>query len=191
LPAEGSNPRTERPALGGLVAAFVASGLLLADVLVGSAWLRKVGSTPRVMLDVLPFENLSGHPRHQVLSDGLTEGTTTALARLRPDRLGVTARTSANVYKKSPKAVGEIGRELGVEHLVEGSVRRQADRLRVTAQLVRVRDQTHLWAESYDRAAADTLALQDDVAHRVVAALVGRLLADPAPAPPASSPQPK
>ncbi len=189
-PSEIADRRTESPAKPGRVAVF-AGGILLLVLALGIAVARRPPvSPPRVMLTVLPFENLSGDPAQEFLSDGLTEELTTELARLRPERLGVIARTSANVYKKSPKTVDEIGRELGVEYLVEGSVRRDGDRLRVAAQLVRTKDQTHVWAESYDRPAADTLALQADVARRVVAALEGRLLSDPAAGPRASVPKP-
>jgi TolB-like protein/DNA-binding winged helix-turn-helix (wHTH) protein/Tfp pilus assembly protein PilF len=170
----------------------LAAGLVLVVAIAALVWFRPRAAPPptRVMLAVLPFENLSGDPAQEFLSDGLTEELTTELARLRPERLAVIARTSANVYKKSAKPVDEIGRELGVDYLVEGSVRRDGDRLRVAAQLVRAKDQTHLWAESYDRPAADTLALQDDVARRVVAALEGRLLADRAAGSRPSVPKP-
>jgi TolB-like protein/DNA-binding winged helix-turn-helix (wHTH) protein/Tfp pilus assembly protein PilF len=190
-PSEPPRPRTESRARPGRMTILVAAALLLV-VVVGAALARRPAVPPpaRVMLVVLPFENLSGDPAQEFLSDGLTEELTTALARLRPERLAVIARTSANVYKKTGKAVDEIGRELGVDYLVEGSVRREGDRLRVAAQLVRATDQTHLWAESYDRPAADTLALQDDVARRVVAALEGRLLAEPAAGSRASLPKP-
>ncbi len=137
----------------------------------------------RAMLAVLPFENLSPDPSHEFFSDGLTEEMITQLARLQPERLGVIARTSANVYKKAAKPVDEIGRELGVDYVIEGSVRREGDRLKVTAQLIRVKDQTHLWAESYERRLADSLAIQDDLARRIVGALQQRLLT-PTPAVP-------
>jgi TolB-like protein/DNA-binding winged helix-turn-helix (wHTH) protein/Tfp pilus assembly protein PilF len=177
-PSDRPRPRAESPTKPGRTPRIFAVALFVVVVLGLALARRPAGSPSRVMLAVLPFENLSGDPAQEFLSDGLTEEMTTQLARLRPERLGVIARTSANVYKKTAKAVDAIGRELGVEYLLEGSVRRESDRIRVTAQLVRTADQTHLWAESYDRPVADTLALQDDVAHRVVAALEGRLLAE-------------
>ena len=124
-------------------------------------------SAGRMMLVVLPFENLSGGEKHDYFSEGLTEEMITQLARLSPDLLGVIARTSAMQYKSTNKSVQQIGRELGVSHLLEGSVRRAADRVRITAQLVRVSDETHLWAEGYERSLHDILALQGEVARAI------------------------
>jgi len=104
----------------------------------------------REMLAVLPFQNLSNDPAQEYFSDGLTEETITDLGQLSPAQLGVIARTSAMVYKHSDKTVSEIGRELGVDYILEGSVRREDGRARISAQLIRVNDQTHLWAQSYD-----------------------------------------
>src|SRR5215469_1008807 len=105
----------------------------------------------RIMLAVLPFENLSGDPAQEYLSDGLTEETIMRLGQMSPHRLGVIARTSSMTYKQTDKSVVQIGQELGVDYVVEGSVRREGDHVRITAQLIRVRDQIHLWAENYDR----------------------------------------
>jgi TolB-like protein/Flp pilus assembly protein TadD len=124
-------------------------------------------SAGRIMLVVLPFENLSGGEKHDYFSEGLTEEMITRLARLNPDRLGVIARTSAMQFKSTNKSVQQIGRELGVSHLLEGSVRRAVDRVRITAQLIRVSDETHLWAESYERGLQDILALQGEVARSI------------------------
>jgi TolB-like protein/tetratricopeptide (TPR) repeat protein len=121
----------------------------------------------RVMLVVLPFQNLSGDPEQEYLSDGLTEEVIAQLGRLNPERLGVIARTSAMRYKHTDKSIDMIGRELAVSHALEGSVRRVGNRVRVTAQLIQVADQTHLWAETFELAVADVLALQADVAHAV------------------------
>jgi len=131
---------------------------------------------PRVMLAVLPFESLSPGKDPRYFSDGLTEETITRLARLEPERLGVIARTSTSVYRNAVKSVEEVGRELGVDYVLEGSVRHAGERLRVTAQLIQVRDQSHLWAESYERRGADALDVQDEVARRIVAVLEARLL---------------
>jgi TolB-like protein/DNA-binding winged helix-turn-helix (wHTH) protein/tetratricopeptide (TPR) repeat protein len=170
-----------------MVGTAAAGAAILALVLGGLAVFRPASAPPappRAMLAVLPFENLSPDPAQEFFSDGLTEEMITQLARLRPDRLGVIARTSANVYKKALKPVAQIGRELGVDYVVEGSVRREGDRLKVTAQLVQVKDQTHLWADSYERRVADSLAIQDDVARRIVGALQDRLLTDASSVPP-------
>jgi TolB-like protein/Tfp pilus assembly protein PilF len=121
----------------------------------------------RVMLAVLPFENLGRGDKHDYFIDGLTEEMITQLARLSPERLGVIARTSAMRYKSTTKPVQQIGHELGVSHLLEGSVRRAGDRARITAQLIRVSDETHMWAESYERNLRDILVLQVDVARAI------------------------
>lgn len=124
-------------------------------------------SADRFRLVVLPFENLSGRRKHDYFSDGLTEEMITQLARLNPQRLGVIARTSAMQYRSTPKTIEQIGRELQVSHVLEGSVRRAGNRVRVTAQLVQVSDQTHLWAESYERGLRDILRVQTDVARAI------------------------
>lgn len=121
----------------------------------------------RTMLAVLPFENLTGDPNQEYFSDGLTEEMITQLGRLDPRQLGVIARTSAMSYKHSAKAVDQIGRELGVNYILEGSARREGGRLRVTAQLIQVRDQTHVWAAEYDREMQSVLQVQSEVASAI------------------------
>ncbi len=128
------------------------------------------------MLVVLPFENLGGDPEQEFFAEGLTEELISHLGQLNPKRLGVIARTSAIQYKGTRKTIGEIARELNVEYVLEGSVRRQEKNVRVTAQLIGAQDQTHLWAASYDRELHDILAVQHDVAHHVVKALTPELL---------------
>lgn len=119
-------------------------------------------------LTVLPFDNLSGDPDQEYFSDGMTEELITELACLAPGRLDVIARTSAMCYKGSRKGVTRIGRELDVGYVVEGSVRREGKRVRISAQLIRVDDQTHLWAKSYDGELRDALQLQRDIAQAIV-----------------------
>lgn len=121
----------------------------------------------RVMLVVLPFENLSGGEKHDYFSEGLTEEMISQLARLNPERLGVIARTSAMQYRSTTKSIQQIGRELGVSHVLEGSVRRVGKRVRITAQLIRVSDETHLWAETYERNLGDILKIQSEVSQAV------------------------
>jgi TolB-like protein/Tfp pilus assembly protein PilF len=121
----------------------------------------------KIMLAVLPFENMSGQKRQEYFSDGLTEEMITQLGRMNPDRLGVIARTSAMRYKNATKTADQIGQELHVSHILEGSVRRASGRVRIAAQLIQVSDQTHLWAESYERGVTDILALQSDVAQAI------------------------
>ena len=125
------------------------------------------GGVDRVMLVVLPFENLTAGEKYDYFSEGLTEELITQLARLSPQRLGVIARTSAMQFKSTTKGIAQIGSALGVEFALEGSVRRERDRVRITAQLIRVRDESHLWAESYERALHDVLQVQAEVARAV------------------------
>lgn len=122
---------------------------------------------PRAMLAVLPLENLSVDPRQEYLADGLTEEIITQLARLSPRRLGVIARTSAMRYKRTSKGIDQIGRELRVDYVVEGSVRRSGNRVRITAQLIRVSDQTHVCAHAYERQLEDVLQLQSELASAI------------------------
>src|SRR5262249_32329383 len=122
---------------------------------------------PRIMLAVLPFQNLTGDPAQEYFGDGLTEELIAQLGRLHPENLGVISRTSVMGYKHGDKRLDQIGRELSVQYVLEGSLRKSAARLRLTVQLVRVEDQAHLWAENYDRRVQDILAVQDDVARAV------------------------
>lgn len=124
-------------------------------------------ASQRVMLAVLPFENLSGAKDHDYLGDAFTEEMITQLARVNPERFGVIARTTSMKYKGRNKDVAQVGKELGVDYVLEGSVRREGNQLRITAQLIRVADQTHLWAESFDREAENLLRVQDDVSEAV------------------------
>ena len=118
----------------------------------------------RDMLLVLPFENLATGDKYDYFSDGLTEEMITELARLSPEHLGVIARTSAMQFKSTTKTIGQIGNDLDVSHVLEGSVRRAGERVRITAQLIRVSDETHLWAQSYERGLHDVLEVQAEVA---------------------------
>ena len=121
----------------------------------------------RAMLAVLPFENLSATRRHDYWSDGLTEEMIAQLSRLNPERLGVIARTSSMMFKGTRKRVGEIGRELRVHYVLLGSVRRGRGRVRIAAQLIKINDETQIWAEHYERKAGDVLRLQREVAEAI------------------------
>lgn len=133
---------------------------------------------PEVMLAILPFENLSGDPAQEYFSDGLTEETIMRLGQMAPDRLGVIARTSSMAYKRTDKSVRRIGEELGVDYILEGSVRREANRVRVTAQLIRVQDQIHLWAENFDRSPHSILDIHGDVGAAIAAQVKLKLIAN-------------
>ena len=127
------------------------------------------GSAIRRSIAVLPFINMSSDQDQEWFADGLTEEILNALARM-PDLL-VAARTSSFNFKGSTAPIQEIARALGVAHVLEGSVRRGADRLRVTAQLIRADDGFHLWSETYDRSSDDVIAIQEDVAIAIANAL--------------------
>ena len=130
----------------------------------------------RIMLAVLPFDNLSGDSNQEYFSDGLTDEMISQLGRWQPRRLGVIARTSAIHYKGSKERIDQIGHELGVAYILEGSVRRDGGRVRITAELIHVADQTPLWAETYERDSADVFAVQSEVASRITQSLALELL---------------
>jgi len=150
----------------------LAVGLVLTIALAFAAYIgwRRVISTPNrdhLMLAVLPFENLSGDPNEDYFSDGLTEELISQLGALSPDQLGVIARTSSMSYKRTSKSAQQIAAELGVDYVLESSVRRDGDQLRVTVQLIRASDQVHVWAQSYDRHISHSIAAQEEVAKAV------------------------
>lgn len=132
-----------------------------------------VPPTDRPSIAVLPFENMSGDPDQSYLADGIVEDIITALARF--PSLFVIARNSSFTYKGRPVDVRQVGRELGVRYVLEGSVRRSEARLRISAQLLQADTGMHVWAERYDGTLADVFALQDEIAASVVGALVPNL----------------
>jgi TolB-like protein/tRNA A-37 threonylcarbamoyl transferase component Bud32/Tfp pilus assembly protein PilF len=127
-------------------------------------------------LAVLPFENLTGDPEQEFLSDGMTQEMISQLSSLHPARMGVIARTSVMRYKKSGVPIDQIGRELGVAYVLEGTARREGERVRISAELIQVRDQTQLWSKTYEREATGFLAMQSDIARKVADALALKLL---------------
>jgi len=127
-------------------------------------------------LAVLPFENLTGDPEQEFLSDGMTQEMISQLSSLHPARMGVIARTSVMRYKKSGVPIDQIGRELDVAFVLEGTARREGERVRISAELIQVRDQTQLWSKTYEREATGFLAMQSDIARKVVDALALKLL---------------
>jgi len=129
-----------------------------------------------IKLAVLPFKNLTGDSQQEYFSDGLTQEINTQLGSLNPQILSVVGNTSVGRYKKTNTPIDRIGRELGVEYVLEGGAQREGTRVRITAELIKVRDQTQLWAESFDREMSGIMALQDDVAQKVAGALAVKLL---------------
>lgn len=122
---------------------------------------------------VLPFSNMSGDPEQEFFADGLTEDILTELSRRR--ELFVISRTSSFVYKGQAGHLREIAQKLGARYLVEGSVRKAGDRVRISVQLIDTASDTHIWAERYDRKLDDIFALQDEITSSIVATLPGRL----------------
>jgi TolB-like protein len=121
----------------------------------------------KIMLAVMPFQNLTGDPNKEYLADGLTEETISHLGRLNPEQLGVIARTSVMGYKQKSERLDQVGRELSVQYVLESSLRESGSHLRITAQLIQLKDQTHLWSQDYDYQAQDILNVQEDVAKAV------------------------
>jgi TolB-like protein len=132
---------------------------------------RQASLSPKgaISVVVLPFSNMSGDASQEFFSDGMTEEITAALAKV-PD-LRVVARTSAFEFKGKNVEIGKIGEQLHATHLIEGSVRKAGNRVRITAQLIRADDGTHIWAENYDRELTDVFAIQEDIARAITASL--------------------
>ncbi|MDF2766493.1 MAG: adenylate class-3/4/guanylyl cyclase [Rhodospirillales bacterium] len=142
-----------------------------------SAPISAAGAPPKKTgIVVLPFTNMSGEAEQDYFSDGITEDITTSLSKL--SQLLVIARNSAFTYKGRAVKVQQVGAELGVQYVVEGSIRRAGDRVRITAQLIDAGTGGHLWADRYDRDLTDIFALQDEVTREIVAALAVKLTAD-------------
>ena len=153
---------------------LAAAALILAAAFGSALWLSsRTPSDPvqdRSMLAVLPFNSIGGGSTEDYLADGLTEEVILQLGRL-SSNLGVIARTSVMPYKTSDSGIRDIGEELGVDYILEGSVRQESDQLRITIQLIQVDLQTPLWAESYDRTLENVFTVQRDVAERAAASL--------------------
>ena len=130
----------------------------------------------RVSMVVLPLRNLSEDPEQEYFSDGLTEELIAQLGRLQPKQLGVIARTSAMRYKGSDKPIAEIARELGVGYVLEGSARREGQRVRIALELIEAGSQTQLWADTFERELSGILAVQNEVAEQVASALALTLM---------------
>jgi TolB-like protein/DNA-binding winged helix-turn-helix (wHTH) protein len=152
------------------------AALVLASIfiLVGAGYISwrhfraiKPPKSEKIMLAVLPFENLTGDPNKEYLADGLTEETISQLGRLDPEQLGVIARTSVMGYKHKDERLDQIGRDLSVQYVLENSLRENGNDMRLTAQLIQVKDQTHLWSQDYDYPPKDILNVEDEVAKAV------------------------
>jgi len=173
--ARAAEPQGHRPRW--LTASLVAAVVVFAGlyVLVRRPRGATVGGS-RIMVAVLPFVERGGATDQAYFGDGLTDETIAELARLRPDLLGVIARTSALQYKGSPKGIRDIARELEVEYVLEGDVRRSATAVQVDARLIRAADQSQLFAQTYERELGDATAIQAEIARRVAKSLALELL---------------
>ena len=168
---KGVLPKVERPLqrrwailLGLVIALLAAAGAYVQRL---HFWPRTQQTSGKLMLAVLPFQNLTGDAGQEYFSDGLTEEMIAQLGRLDPERLGVIARTSVMHYKHSQEQLDRIGPELGVQYVMEGSVRRDGDKVRISAQLIQMRDQSRVWARQYDRELSNLLALQGEIAQEI------------------------
>jgi TolB-like protein/DNA-binding winged helix-turn-helix (wHTH) protein/tetratricopeptide (TPR) repeat protein len=170
------SPTTPRHRRSRLVLISIAAATLTMALLVlirGWPW-KQAGNSRIGSLAVLPLRNLSADPEQEYFSDGMTDELITELAKMSGIR--IISHTSVERYKKSTALVQEIARELGVDAVVEGTVTRSGSRVRITAQLIDARTDTHLWAESYERDLPDTLALQDTLARDIAQEIGGRVL---------------
>ncbi len=170
-------PGFRRKLVAALAVAVICGGVL------GWMYLQLHPAQSHPVIVVLPVQNLTGDATHEYVADGLTEELIAKLGSLGSNKLSVIARTSAMSYKNSNKTVAQVGRELGANYVVESSVRQWGDHVRITAQLVRVRDQSHLWAKDYDNSAQDLLTVEEEIARDVANEIEGRLTATPAQLP--------
>jgi TolB-like protein/DNA-binding winged helix-turn-helix (wHTH) protein len=170
---------------------WIVTATLIASCSMGVGYLawRSAGRSERVMLATLPFENLSGDPKEDLFTDGLTEELIGQFGSLNPERLGVIGRSSVIRYKRAPHGIDQVGRELGVDYIVEGTVRKSAGQIRVAARLIKVSDQAQVWADTSERSESDMLRMQEETAGRIAGAVAERLL--PAHAAPASPARPR
>jgi len=153
--------------------------IVSAAVVLAAAWyfIRPAKQAPPAVdqksIAVLPFQNMSADPENEYFSDGITEDILAQLSKIAD--LRVVSRTSVMQYKETDKSIHEIGRELGVATVLEGSVRREEGKVRIVAQLIDARTDEHIWAETYDRDLKEVFSIQSDVAERIAHALEARL----------------
>jgi len=140
---------------------------------------RKDRRNPPVVIATLPLRNLGGAPEQERFADGLTEELISEIGRCCPNLLRVIALTSAMQYKQSPKSIGQIGRELGVDYILEGAIRRCGRRVRLTARLIAARDQAHIWADTYEVQLPPVFSLQQSLAQQLADSLFAKLHVTP------------
>lgn len=192
--SEPELPSTEHPARAAPTVAVLArrpawilASLVCVAVIVGGllyfGWLRlfapAAGASHKISILVVPFENLSGDHGQDYLSDGLTEEMITQVGQSSPAGLSVIAPSTAMQYKGTHRTLEQLGREQSVDYILEGSLRRQGERVRITAQLFKVHGQSSLWAETYERETQDLLSVQREVANKIVQSLSLEVLPPP------------
>lgn len=150
--------------------AFVVLALAALASFAGWPAVRRMGFAgpdKALTIAVLPFELLGGDPANAYLADGLMEDTIASLGRIDPGRITVVGRTSMQAYRKTTKSLAEIGRELGADYLVEGSLRVEGEQLRITSRLVRPADQVQVWSKSFDRVVGSTFGVQEELSRSI------------------------
>ena len=172
---DGAPPARRSAARGGMRRWAVACAALAAALIAGGFWWSGTGRNGPALaapaVAVLPFDNLSGDPANGRMADGITEDIITDLSRYRD--FNVIARDSTAVYKGKPVDVRQIGKDLNVTHILEGSFQREGDKVRITAQLIDAATGAHVWSERYDRPAGEVFAIQSEVADRIANSLGG------------------
>jgi len=143
------------------------------DVVAGTSIAEPLPLPDKPSIAVLPFTNMSGDPEQEYFSDGITEDIITELSRF--NEFAVIARNSTFHYKGQSPKIKDVGRELGVKYVVEGGVRRAADRVRVTAQLIDTETNSHIWADRYDRQLVEIFAIQDEITEAIVARVADKV----------------
>jgi TolB-like protein/DNA-binding winged helix-turn-helix (wHTH) protein/cytochrome c-type biogenesis protein CcmH/NrfG len=179
LESQKVNAAIRKPGSRWRLAAVLSAFAIVLVVAAYISWRRFRPALPprweKIMLAVLPFQNLTGDPKQEYLADGLTEEMISRLGRLNPEQLGVIARTSVMGYKHKDERLDQIGRDLSVQYVLENSLRESGNHIRLTAQLIQVKDQTHLWSQNYDYPVKDILNIEDDVAKAVAREIRVRL----------------
>jgi adenylate cyclase len=189
-----SDPTQSAPSLLGKRTLVVTGVLIVLGIGLGAGWLLRPSTSPiahEASIAVLPFVNMSASAENEYFSDGISEEILNLLAKV--PGLQVAARTSSFAFKGRSEDASDIARQLRVGHVLEGSVRRAGDRVRITAQLIEADQGYHLWSEAYDRELADIFVVQDEIARAIVTALETHLGlgagAEPAQAPATQNPR--
>jgi TolB-like protein/DNA-binding winged helix-turn-helix (wHTH) protein/Tfp pilus assembly protein PilF len=176
--APASRPKGRHPIWGGAMATVIGALILVAAGVAWnwrSLWPRDALQAPRLSIVVLPFANLGQESEQQYFADGVTEDLTIDMSRIA--HIFVISRNTAFTYRNKQVDTKQIGRELGVRYVLEGSVRRSGDQLRVAVQLIDAETDAHLWAERFDRDTGDLLVVQNEITNRIAVALNTELVA--------------